>query len=141
MFLTVAVALLVVLLVGGGGTSLLLYHRASARADRANRRATASATQVASLRTQLATESQYAQAQFTAGMKASGLISNDIGLTFADGYKSAFAGFNSWTDGSWYLVKISQGQYGHEITSRTEVTPCQQMYVSHDQTYINGRAC
>jgi hypothetical protein len=143
--LTLGAVLLVAALATTGVGLFVLYDHTSRRADRASRRVDELKIQVDNLKAEAAAEKVYAGKQFSAGFQAATDVNRSTGLTypkgFKDGYKAAFAGFDTWTDGAWYLVKIGHAANGHEITNRVDVKPCQRMYLSNDEIYTTGYAC
>ena len=126
------------MLVAGFATLGVLLHNAQHRENTLSVRLRSAQADAAAAR-------QSASSRYNAGFTAGQNLNTSLGLTYPKGYKdgwqAAFAGFNGWTDGNWYLVKIEHGANGHNISSRFDITPCERMYMSNDELFTSGYAC
>ena len=117
----------------------VLYAREHSRADRAPEDERGLAAQLQ--RAQQKDANAYLQ-----GLLAAEKNSKKFHTTYADGFKNGwrgvFAGFDGWTDGSWYLVQVAPSPHGHEFKNPgVDVQPCEQVTVSNDQVYSRPNAC
>lgn len=130
---TLAATVVIIAAVASAVTFGLLYQHERTRAVNLVQRLGAEAT--------LAAE-RYGQG-VAAGKQQEEAFNKSVGLTWAKGYalghQDVFAGFKGgWADGTWYLIEVTHGTYGHEIKYRYDFTVCQSQYLDRDGNLYGG---
>jgi len=144
--LTLAAVVGVLVIAGGLTAGAISYHNKSDEVSRLRKQHSATELELKSLKNRLAIAERKASSEFFRGYKAANKSLESEGFTYLDGLKAGhrdvFNGFTGWVDGQWYLVEIGHHEYGHEITTRVDVTRCELVYIdANDQTYSRGYAC
>lgn len=146
--LTLGGVVLTAAVIGGGVLAYLAYDRQVQKAAAAEERATALRDQLeanagllATMKEEVDRQRQLAADEYLRGLKegreSEQELNAEFGLTYADGYNDAFAGFGEWEIGGHYIVEIGKGEDGqkYEILTRSTMEPCTQYYVSRDDVW------